>query len=119
MSKIIVLLGLCDKEKSAWAKEWVKNFPECRVRISKNAVYDMVGPYYHPSREQLVNSIYKKSLEETMLLGYDIVIDNTNTDEVSIREIEKEVQEFNEWIDLSPLNIYYETEYKDISETDI
>ena len=41
----------------------------------------MLGKYWVPSREKLVQHIQEKALIEALLRGYDIVIDNTNLNE--------------------------------------
>ena len=51
-------------------------------------------------------------MNEAMLAGYDIVIDNMNLNDKTIKEIEDNVNEFNEWIKLSPIDIHYDIEYK-------
>lgn len=38
----------------------------------------MLGKYWVPSREKLVQHIQEEALIEALLKGYDIVIDNTN-----------------------------------------
>ena len=72
----------------------------------------MLGIYWVPSRENLINKIYDNFMNEAMLAGYDIVIDNMNLNKKTISEIEQYVIGFNEWIKLSPLDIHYEIEYK-------
>lgn len=41
----------------------------------------MLGKYWVPSREKLVQHIQEEALIEALLRGYDIVIDNTNLNE--------------------------------------
>lgn len=47
----------------------------------------MLGPYWIPSRESLINSLYASFLEQATLRGYDIVIDNMNLNDKTIKEI--------------------------------
>lgn len=56
----------------------------------------MLGSYWVPSREKLINSIYDTFLSEATLAGYDIVMDNMNLNKKTIQEIEKYVKDFNE-----------------------
>ena len=58
-------------------------------------------------------------MDEAMLAGYDIVIDNMNLNKKTLKEIEDLVKEFNEWIALSPLaeSHRYEIEYKSFLDT--
>lgn len=72
----------------------------------------MLGTYWAPSREGLINTIYDSFMNEAMLAGYDIVIDNMNLNKKTLAEINQYVNEFNEWISLSPLKIHYDIEYR-------
>ena len=72
----------------------------------------MLGKYWVPSREDLINSIYDSFMNEAMLAGYDIVIDNMNLNDKTIKEIQRYVGEFNDWIRLSVLDIHYDIEFK-------
>lgn len=117
MAKIIICQGLPASGKSTWAKQWVSEAPEERVRFNRDDVRNMLGKYWVPSRENLINSIYDSFMNEAMMFGYDIVIDNMNLNKKTISEIENYVIEFNNWISLSPLNIHYDIEYKTFFDT--
>ena len=52
--------------------------PEHRVRINQDDIRLMLGKYWVPKRELLVQHIQEEALIEALLKGYDIVIDNTN-----------------------------------------
>lgn len=119
MAKLIICQGLPASGKTTWAKEWVKEEPTRRVRFNRDDVRNMLGKYWVPSREDLINSIYDSFMDEAMLAGYDIVIDNMNLNKKTLKEIEDLVKEFNEWIALSPLaeSHRYEIEYKSFLDT--
>ena len=112
MSKIIILQGLPASGKTSYAREWIKEDPTHRVRFNRDDVRNMLGEYWIPSRESLINSIYYAFLDDAMLSGYDIIIDNMNLNKKTLDEIEKIVNEFNEWILRSALKIHYDIEYK-------
>lgn len=114
--KIIVLQGLPASGKSTWAKAWVKEDPEHRVRFNRDDIRNMLGVYWVPSREPLINAIYDGFIKDAMYRGYDIVIDNMNLNKDTIKEIENEVSDFNEWISKSELDVRYEIEYKSFLE---
>lgn len=78
MSKLIITRGIPASGKSTWAKQWVLENPEHRVRINQDDIRLMLGKYWVPSREELVQRIQKEALIEALERGYDIVIDNTN-----------------------------------------
>lgn len=78
MSKLIITRGLPASGKSTWAKQWALEDPEHRVRINQDDIRLMLGKYWVPKRELLVQHIQEEALIEALLKGYDIVIDNTN-----------------------------------------
>lgn len=116
IKKVIVLQGLPASGKSTWAKAWVKEDPEYRVRFNRDDIRNMLGTYWVPSRESLINSIYDAFIKDAMINGYDIVLDNMNLNKSTLKEIEDEVNDFNEWISHSDCNLRYEIEYKSFLE---
>lgn len=78
MSKLIICRGIPASGKTFWAKKWVLEDPEHRVRINQDDIRLMLGKYWVPSREKLVQHIQEGALIEALERGYDIVIDNTN-----------------------------------------
>ena len=112
MAKVIICQGLPASGKTTWAKKWVNEDSARRVRFNRDDVRNMLGKYWVPSREGLINSIYDSFMNEAMLAGYDIVIDNMNLNDKTIKEIQRYVGEFNDWIRLSILDIHYDIEFK-------
>lgn len=78
MPKIILCRGIQGSGKSTWAKQWVLEDPEHRVRFNNDDIRNMLGKYWVPSRERIVTEIKKDFMINAMELGYDIVIDNMN-----------------------------------------
>ena len=78
MNKLIICRGIPASGKTFWAKQWVLEDPEHRVRINQDDIRLMLGKYWVPNREPLVQHIQKEALIEALDRGYDIVIDNTN-----------------------------------------
>lgn len=62
MSKLIITRGLPASGKSTWAKQWVLEDPEHRVRINQDDIRLMLGKYWVPKRESLLYNTYKKKL---------------------------------------------------------
>lgn len=52
--------------------------PEHRVRFNNDDIRNMLGKYWVTIREPLVHALKAKFIEKSMLMGYDIVIDNMN-----------------------------------------
>lgn len=119
MAKIIVCQGLPASGKTTWAKAWANENPEYRVRFNRDDIRNMLGKYWVSSREDFINYIYHNFMNEAMLKGYDIVIDNMNLNKKYLEELNNLVKEFNEWIRLSPLgkSINYIIEYKSFLDT--
>lgn len=108
MAKIILCRGIQGSGKTTWAKQWVLEDPEHRVRFNNDDVRNMLGKYWVPSREKLVDSIKKQILIITMLDNYDIVIDNMNLNPNEVSYFNTVVKSWNETQDNK-----YEMEFKD------
>lgn len=78
MPKIILCRGIQGSGKTTWAKQWVLEDPEHRVRFNNDDIRNMLGKYWVPSREDLVRGQLDRFLWDSMSLGFDIVIDNMN-----------------------------------------
>lgn len=78
MSKIILCRGIQGSGKTTWAKQWVLEDPEHRVRFNNDDIRNMLGKYWVPSREGLIKDLRNLFLWEAMSYGFDVVIDNMN-----------------------------------------
>lgn len=107
MSKIILCRGIQGSGKTTWAKQWVLEDPEHRVRFNNDDIRNMLGKYWVPSREHLVSYIKKDFIVSAMEFGYDIVVDNMNFNP-------KEIEYYENLVDstLGYMNCY-SLEYKD------
>lgn len=107
MSKIILCRGIQGSGKTTWAKQWVLEDPEHRVRFNNDDIRNMLGKYWVPSREHLVSDIKKGFIVSAMEFGYDIVVDNMNFNP-------KEIEYYENLVDstLGYMNCY-SIEYKD------
>lgn len=111
--KILILRGLQGSGKSTFAKQWVNEDSEHRVRFNRDDIRNMLGKYWVPSREGLIDSMYWNLLEQATASGYDIVIDNMNLNEKYIDEVNKFVEETNLWLGQSATDFIYKVEIKD------
>ena len=110
---ILVLRGLQGSGKSSFAKQWVNEDPEHRVRFNRDDIRNMLGKYWVPDRESLIDSMYWNFLEQATASGYNIVIDNMNLNEKYLDEVNKFIEETNFWLEQSLADFRYEIEIKD------
>lgn len=108
MPKIILCRGIQGSGKTTWAKQWVLEDPEHRVRFNNDDIRNMLGKYWVPSREGLVKDLKGLFLQEAMAYGFDIVIDNMN---LNPRELEYHERVLNDWN--RAIRPKYELEFKD------
>jgi predicted kinase len=57
MSKLFITVGLPASGKSTYSKKWVEESPKTRVRVNRDDIRRMLGPYWIPTRESLVTLI--------------------------------------------------------------
>ena len=107
MNKLIITRGLPASGKSTWAKQWVLEDPEHRVRINQDDIRLMLGKYWVPSREKLVQEIQFNAIIEALNREFDVVIDNTNLNNKVLDQFNRLIRTFED----------YEIEYKDFFDT--
>ena len=109
MNKLILTRGIQGSGKTTWARQWVEEDPENRVRINNDDIRNMLGKYWVTSRENLVSSIKKNMAEEAINRGYDIVVDNMNLNPKEILFWKDMIKMAN----MDPDGYQYEIEFKD------
>ena len=107
--KLILTRGIQGSGKSTWARQWVEEDPENRVRINNDDIRNMLGKYWVTSRENLVSSIKKNMAEEAINRGYNIVVDNMNLNPKEVLFWKDMVKMAN----MDPDGYQYEIEFKD------
>lgn len=63
MAEIILCRGIQGSGKTAWAKQWVLEDPEHRVRSNNDDVRNMLGKYRVPDREVPVYAMKKQFIQ--------------------------------------------------------
>ena len=117
MKKLILTRGIQGSGKSTWARKWVGEDPEHRIRINNDDIRNMLGVYWVTSREGLVTDIKKRAAQYAMYRNYDIVVDNMNLNPKEIKFWEDLVYVHNETVEnnseLKDKYDSYEIEFKD------
>lgn len=120
MPKIILCRGIQGSGKTTWAKQWVLEDPEHRVRFNNDDIRNMLGKYWVPSRELLVDALKRTFIGASIKMGYDIVIDNMNLNPKEIEFYKLYIEAHNQTVEelrkgniLNPQNDFkYELEFK-------
>lgn len=117
--KLILCRGIQGSGKSTWAKAWVAEDPEHRIRINNDDIRNMLGPYWIPSREDLVSSTKRDLVHTAMRYGYNIIVDNMNLNLKEVKFWEDVVNKHNNYITRTDVvkpdwaQWEYEIEFKD------
>lgn len=109
MNKLILTRGIQGSGKTTWARQWVAEDPDSRVRINNDDLRNMLGNYWVVGREPLVSEMKQYVTQAAMDRGYNIVIDNMNLNPHEVKFWEKVVELNNE----DPDGYKYEIEFKD------
>lgn len=109
MNKIILTKGIQGSGKTTWAKAWVAEDPEHRIRINNDDITSMWGqPFGTPGLYDRLTYIRKAMLLRAMRENLDIVLDNMNLSNRAINEVNLLI------IDKDYNN--YTVEYKDFTD---
>ncbi len=92
MIQVVIVRGLQGSGKSTWAKNWVKEDPERRIRINWDDLRVMMGGtdcYWIPSREKIpfLNRVMNTMLITAFEHDISVVIDNLNLNPKTIKSI--------------------------------
>lgn len=93
--KLIICRGIQGSGKSTWAKQWCHEDPKHRVRFNNDDIRNMLGDYWVPDRETLIQCMYSNFIQQAMTQGYDIVVDNMNLNPKTVSDLEEYVDYHN------------------------
>lgn len=115
IKKIILVRGIPGSGKSTWAKAWVAEDPEHRIRLNWDDMRNMLGPYWVPSREPINVMMLWAGVKNAAYCTkpYDIVIDNMNLNPVAIEEFTEWIETYNASSHAIQTNTQYVLEFKD------
>lgn len=95
MAKIILCRGIQGSGKTTWAKQWVLEDPEHRVRFNNDDIRNMLGKYWVPSREPIVKIMKSGFISGAAIFRMDVVIDNMNLNSKEIEYWKDVAKTFN------------------------
>lgn len=107
--KLILCRGIQGSGKSYFARSWVLEDPDNRVRFNNDDIRNMLGKYWVPSREKLVTTIKMNFLIQATNFGYNIIIDNMNLNPKEIGFYKEFINSYNK----GEHGVQYEIEFKD------
>lgn len=115
IKKIILTRGIPGSGKSTWAKAWVAESPETRIRLNWDDMRNMLGPYWVPSRENINKTMLWCAVNTAAYCDkpYDIVIDNMNLNPKGWKEVEEWIETYNASSHATSMNVQYVLEFKD------
>lgn len=113
--QIILTRGIPGSGKSTWAKAWVAESPETRIRLNWDDMRNMMGPYWVPSREPINKAMMWCAINTAAYCDkpYDIVIDNMNLNPKGWKEVEEWVETYNASHHAKSLNLCYVLYFRD------
>ena len=76
--KLIITLGLPASGKSTYAKTLAEIDPKNIIRVCRDDIRNMLGPYWVPSREKEVTMIENSCVDIGLHKGYTVIVDATN-----------------------------------------
>lgn len=71
--------------KSTWAKGYVKNYPNTII-VSRDSIREGTGTYWNEERESLITMFEETMVRESLIKGFQIIIDATNLNEKTINK---------------------------------
>lgn len=117
--KIILCRGIQGSGKTTYARQWVEEDPEHRIRINNDDIRNMLGKYWVTSREDLVSNIKRNIATDAIERGYDIIVDNMNLNPKEVKFWQNIVDSHNNYLEdpkiIQPAWVQwkYELEFKD------
>lgn len=109
MTTLLILRGAPGSGKSTYAREWVDEAPERRVRINRDDIRFMLFGKYWGVDERAVTRVQDTLLRSSLSAGKDVVLDNTNLQAKNVVDVLKIANEFD-GVDVQHLDFHLDFE---------
>lgn len=89
MTTLVIMRGLPGCGKSTYARRWVKESPDTRAEVNRDAIREMLGGYTvgTPAQEKMVTKIQHTTIRDLLKAGIDVVSSDTNIQTKYVREL--------------------------------
>lgn len=99
--KIIVLRGLPGSGKSYWCREYMKEHPDNVVRVNKDDLRAMMhSSVYSKGKENEVLAVRDFIVEQSLAIGKDVLVDDTNFASKHLARLEEIAAKFNAIVEI-------------------
>lgn len=89
--KVIILRGIPASGKTTWAKEFIKTHSNY-VRVNRDDIRNMLSPNWSKELEKVVKDIQLDSINDSLSRGYNVIIDDTNTDDEKVDKLKDSIR---------------------------
>ena len=107
MPKLLILQGVPASGKSTFARQ-LAHKDKSYVIVNRDSIRNSKGDYWVPSHEDYVTSIEEFSIKNALGRGYNVIVDATNLNPITINKWKVISEEFNAEIEFKMFEISFE-----------
>ena len=94
MPKLLILQGAPASGKSTFARQ-LAHEDKSYVIVNRDSIRNSRGDYWIPSQEDYITSIEEFSIKNALGRGYNVIVDATNLNPITINKWKVIADEFN------------------------
>lgn len=107
MPKLLILQGAPASGKSTFARQ-LAHEDKSYVIVNRDSIRNSRGDYWIPSQEDYITSIEEFSIKNALGRGYNVIVDATNLNPITINKWKMIADEFNAEIEFKMFEISFE-----------